>query len=183
LFYYPENYVKNAKFCAEFKTAIANCLSGTVVADSSVLDTISGRGTLYEIVHQSEALRRLDGLEQESSYNISVLEGTLEMVKKNKKDPKNRAIITHRFHSACTELLLTERYLDEDASFYNKIAENFLCIQQLNDQLREWVSSAESTEEWLEKNATINQKRLENNSKALAEARKKLMERNPNLAI
>jgi len=183
LFYYPENYVKNAKFCSDLKAALANCLSGTVIADSSVLDTISGRGTLYEIVHQSEALRRLDGLEQEGKWNIGLLAKTLETVKKNKENPKEGKIVTLRFHSACTELLLTERYLDEDESFYDKIAVNFLCIQQLNDQLREWVSAGESTEKWLEDNATESQKCFENDSKAIAEARKELMERNPNLAI
>lgn len=73
LFYHPNNHRKNAKFCKDFKNLITKIAKNDFSPDSSILETISGRGTLYEIVHQEETLRRMDALEQEALWNNVVL--------------------------------------------------------------------------------------------------------------
>jgi hypothetical protein len=49
LFYYPENHIEMAEFEKRFRTAIEDCLMRPDRPDSHVLETISGRGTLFEI--------------------------------------------------------------------------------------------------------------------------------------
>jgi len=71
--YYPENHLKNADFCRDFKEAIQDCLTHPERPDSQVLETLSGRGTLFEIFRRDEAIRRLDAVLSECSGNLGVL--------------------------------------------------------------------------------------------------------------
>lgn len=51
--------------------------------------------------------------------------------------------------NSATELLLTDRYVDEDPSFYGKAEEYWDDIVALNDQLNLWEQSPNETQKWL----------------------------------
>jgi hypothetical protein len=83
LFYYPKNHIKNIEFAEKFKRAIQDILLNPDIPDSHVLEAISGRGTLYEIIRQDEAKRRIDALITEINYNRKVADRIFLIVKKS----------------------------------------------------------------------------------------------------
>ena len=148
LLYYPKDHIKNAKFCKKFKKAIKDCLSHPDSPDSQVLETISGRGTLFQIIHRDEAIRRVKALISECKNNIGLLDHIFKIVKKNQKEPEKREFVTDRFRSSAVESLITNRYLDEKDSFYELAETYFDRILSRNEQLAAWEASPEATEEW-----------------------------------
>jgi hypothetical protein len=152
LFYYPGNTHKDASFRINLKNAIRDCLQRPDRPDSAVLETVTGRGTLYEIVHREESTRRLDALVQELRRNEEVFKTVIEIAEKNQQlrnDNKSVEFPTERFRLSCTELLLTHRYLDEPAAFYFDVASYYSLFITINDQLNLWESRAILTESWL----------------------------------
>lgn len=149
LFYCPKDHLKNAKFCRAFKEAISDCLTHPDRPDSQVLETISGRGTLFEIFRRDEAIRRLDALLAEIVFNEAYFDHVVETTKKNIKDPSNRVFPTDRFRSSATELLITNRYVDESRDFFESAQEYCGWIVAINGQLSIWESSPSSVEKYL----------------------------------
>jgi hypothetical protein len=136
--FYDSTHLDEDKFREGFKAAINDCLEHPDRPDSRVLEAISGRGSLYEIIHKKETLRRLDAVLSECNYNLHILKVIIEHVQSNQDDPENRTIVTDRFRSYATELLATNRYVDEDSSFYES-AEIYLgALSILNSQLELW---------------------------------------------
>ncbi|MCK4351871.1 hypothetical protein KAW65_00505 [candidate division WOR-3 bacterium] len=149
LFYHPGDHIQTAKFSRDFKEAIEDCLANPDRPDSHVLETISGRGTLFEIFRRDEAIRRLDAVLSESNGNIGILKGVIKSVQTNQKNPSKRTVVTERFRSSAVELLITNRYIDEEQSFY-KLAEKYLDrTMMINSQLELWEHSPNATEKWL----------------------------------
>lgn len=149
LFYYPKDHLKMEKFRRRFKSVIQDCLSYPDRPDSHVLETLSGRGTLFEIFRRDEAIRRLDAVLSESNGNIGILKGVIKSVQTNQKNPSKRTVVTERFRSSAVELLITNRYIDEEQSFY-KLAEKYLDrTMMINSQLELWEHSPNATEKWL----------------------------------
>ena len=181
LYYFPHSHIKNAKFYAELKEALVNCLEKPDTPDSSVLETISGRGTLYEIVHREEAIRRLDALVAECEYNIRILNFILRDVKHNKVNPKHKKWVTSRFMSASIELLLTNRYLDEGTSFYNAVKTGFSSCLALNDQLNNRYTNPKLAEAWFGKYQGMYLKRFETLKTSVMKTQEKLVEKIPAL--
>ena len=137
LFYDPDHLDVDG-FRKDFKDAIKDCLENSNRTDSYVLEAFS-RGSLYEIIRREEILRWLDAVLSECDYNQDLLKQVIEQVKHNQEDPKNRTIKTDRFRLYATELLATNRYVDEDSSFY-EFAEIYLgALSTLNSQLELWV--------------------------------------------
>lgn len=132
LFYSPKDHIKNAKFMKQFKKAIEDCLSRPDTPDSHVLETISGRGTLYEIIRRHEAARRVEALIEELEQNSRTL-GILytEALKENR-------MVTVHLRSCSLELLLTHRYLEEDSSFYELATNWHTWITAANNQIEAW---------------------------------------------
>lgn len=62
LFYNNEELNKKADFEETFKQAIMDCLSHPDRPDSTVLETITGRGSIYAIIHREELIRRVQAL-------------------------------------------------------------------------------------------------------------------------
>jgi len=157
LFYYPGKYIKTAQFTRIFKKAIKDCLAHPEYPDSHVLETISGRGTLFQIIRRDETLRRVEALISETNYNLTVMEAVYETIKANKQarkknEPKNYP--TARVRSASIELLIATRYLEAEESFF-KSAESYLdWANSVNGQLSMWEQSEEMTENWF-----VNQKK------------------------
>jgi len=141
LFYYPKDHIKNSKFVKQFKRAIKDCLSHPDRSDSHVLETISGRGTLYEIIRRDEAVRRTEALVSEYKYNSEVVSRIYKYIKKEE-------IVTDRLRSSSVEMLTTHRYLDEESEFYELAETYFDYVFMINEQLTIWESFHESTVKW-----------------------------------
>jgi hypothetical protein len=147
--YYPNDYIRNTKFREKFKKALEDCLTNPNKPDSHVLETLSGRGTLFEIFRKDEAMRRLDAVISECNINLWVLETTTELAEKNKEDAENRKFASNRLRQSALELLVTNRYVEEEATFY-EIAEH--CLQDalvVNSMLNLWTSEPKRVEAWL----------------------------------
>ena len=149
ILFYDSTHLDEDKFHKGFKAAIKDCLERPDRPDSRVLETISGRGSLYEIIRKEETLRRLDAVLSECSYNLDMLKQVIEQIKHNQEDPENRRFATVRFRPWAAELLVTNRYVDEDQPFY-QVAEKYLSrLTVINDQLGLWEHSVDPTEKWL----------------------------------
>lgn len=140
LFYYPKDHIKNARFVKEFKKAIMDCLSHPDTPDSHVLETVSGRGTLFQIIRRDESTRRVKALISEFNDNFSILNDLYKSMEKE--------YMVDRLRLPSIELLITHRYLDETPSFY-KVAENYFSwLLTVNEQLNLWEQAEESVEGW-----------------------------------
>lgn len=161
LFYYPDNYLKLEEFRRQFKLAINDCLANPNRPDSYVLETISGRGTLFEIFRQEEARRRLDALLSECEKNLSVLQNVKKRCEENQKDSSKRSYTTSRLKTPALELLVTNRYIEETPTFF-ALADSLLSdIIMINDQLSLWEYNPDGTEKWFLKYIGSSVKKLE----------------------
>ena len=100
LFYYPQDHLRNAIFGGQFKQALEDCLKHPDTQDSHVLETLSGRGTLFEIFRRDEAIRRLDAVISECTEDIRVVTQIVGQAKENQKDPKKRVFSTGRMRAS-----------------------------------------------------------------------------------
>jgi len=148
LYYHPKDHIKNERFKKKFKKALKDCLSNPDRPDSHVLETISGRGTLYEIIRRDEALRRIKALLIENIYNSMLDETIREVIKTNREDPENWKYVTHRYRSPAIELLVTDRYLDEEEAFYKIPILLLGDFSTRNSQLSVWEHDREQFEKW-----------------------------------
>ncbi len=149
ILFYDSTHLDEDDFRNSFKAAIEDCLEHPDRPDSRVLETLSGRGSLYEIIRRDETLRRLAAVLSECGYNIGVLKLIIAQVQSNQDDPVNRKISPARFRPWAAELLATNRYVDEDQPFY-QLTEKYLShLTVINDQLGRWGSAARPTEKWL----------------------------------
>ncbi|MBA7645077.1 hypothetical protein ES703_52830 [subsurface metagenome] len=161
LFYFPGDHIKMREFESEFHEAIEDCLKNPHLPDSHVLETISGRGTLFQILARDESIRRLEAVMSEIERNETVLEDTFSICNKNirkrkealaegkKKSQASTTLGTGRFRYVAVEMLIVSRYIDADKTFYNT-AERYLdLLISTNDQLPAWEHEPESTESWL----------------------------------
>lgn len=151
LFYHPEKYIENAKFCRKFKKAIKDCLSHPDSPDSHVLETISGRGTLFQIFQRDETIRRMEALIPESKYNSGLVHEIYKDIKANETARKNKKT-THftaaHLRSASIELLITTRYLEAENSFFRLCEEYLDWILSINGQIENWQHLQERAEKW-----------------------------------
>lgn len=174
LFYYPKDHLKMADFRNRFKEATQDCLVHSERPDSHVLDTLSGRGTLFEIFRRDEAIRRLDALSSECRRNLGVLKDAADQARDNQEKPEERVFTTDRFRVSAVELLITNRYVDEDQPFFTLAEEYSNEIVAINDQLNAWEYSPDPTEKWLLNQKGSAAKLLKNFRAKVVAARKKV---------
>jgi hypothetical protein len=152
-------YTQNVEFVTHFNEALLDCLKSPESPDSLVLQTITGRATLYQIVKKSETLRKLTALQRESEFNSNLLHTVKTLCDTNfglralKRD-KECKILTARVLLICLENLLVNRYIDADDSFYEEAHKCFFTATALSEQLCVWEQSPSHTEEWLSKHST-----------------------------
>jgi hypothetical protein len=133
--FYDSTHLDEDEFRKGFKAAINDCLEHPDRPDSHVLETLSGRGSLYEIIQKEETLRRLDAVLSECDHNLKIFKQVVEHAKRNQEDPKSSKFAISRFRPWAVELLVTNRYIGEDQSFY-KLVESYLdALAMLNVQL------------------------------------------------
>jgi hypothetical protein len=140
LIYSPKNHTKMEEFRGSFKKAIEDCLIHPNDSDSHVLESMSGRGSLFELFQRDETIRRLDALLDEIDYNIRELENLINTVNANLKLKKNEKG-TYRVTRCLTNsivLLLSNRYLDQEKSFYDNLGLCLSALNIINGQLGIW---------------------------------------------
>ena len=156
LFYFPSDHLKMREFENEFHEAIDDCLNNPDLPDSHVLETISGRGTLYQILTRDEALRKLDAVISELKQNSFVLDLAArtckENIQKRKQKSKKTNIVTGRFRCAAADVLVVNRYIDADEKFYHAAEDYVDYCRRANDQLSSWEykENRESVESWFQ---------------------------------
>lgn len=154
LYYYPKDYIANEEFRKDFDTAIRDCISNPDRPDSQVLETISGRGTIYKVLSREETIRKLEALGSEVKRNGIIVDTIEQLIKDNieaRKEKKGVQYITGRFRCPSVELLIVSRYVDAEESFYEFAEVYFDELQRWNDQLSVWEVAERSTEAWLRK--------------------------------
>lgn len=112
------------------------------------METISGRGTLFQIIRRDEAIRRVKALIFECAHSLDVFKEIYKRIKKNQKEPEKRGFIANRLQCSAIEFLSINRYLDEKDSFYILVGQCFNDIVGINQQLAAWEQSPETIEEW-----------------------------------
>ena len=155
LYYYPKDHLTMPDFTDSFKEAIQDCLANPDRPDSHVLETLSGRGTLFEIFRRDEAMRRLDAVLSECTRDLTTLNRVIKQARNNQKNPGKRQFSTERFGTSAAELLITNRYVDEDQVFFFLAEETLIWADSMNEQLNLWQHSPADTERWLLKYADL----------------------------
>ncbi len=152
LFYFPNNHIRMQGFSRQFHTAISDCLEHSTSPDSHVLEAISGRGTLYQILMRDESLRRLDAVISELNYNANVLDVCIKQCKENielRKEEKSVSFPTMLLNAVAVESLIVSRYIDAKKDFY-ELAETYMGhLHATNTRIVDWPSRPSSIEPWL----------------------------------
>ena len=174
LFYHPGDHIQTAKFSRDFKEAIEDCLANPDKPDSHVLETVSGRGTLFEIFRRDEAMRRLNALLEECDTNSTILIKVIDTAKANQEKPKERRVSTRRFRVPSAELLIVNRYIDEDQTFYKSIEDYVSELVAWCEQLNVWEYSADNTEKWFLKREAEAKELIERTKQQVTAARDKV---------
>jgi len=158
IFYDFTNEEKIIEFRNKFKDAILDCIKNPHKIDSHVLERLSGRGSLYEIMRLDEARRRVEALLIESKLNQQNYEMVSEIASKmTKKSYIHHEIRFIKWRTTSLESLVSNRYLDEDLKFYNT-ATYVMEVMQDFDKVAIWFNTMNEEEkekylEWFDKNS------------------------------
>lgn len=149
IYYHPKDHLKYEKFKKQLQKALKDCKDNPKRPDSIVLETISGRGSLYQIIHRDEAIRRLKALLTELVFNEALCDVIYELIEKNKNEKQEIFNYpTNRFRNNAIELLLTSRYLDEKEDFYKTGYTLLHNYDTKNSQLNDWADHRKRVEKW-----------------------------------
>jgi hypothetical protein len=130
LFYYPKDHIRDQEFRSQLRQALRDCLDHPDTPDSSVLESINGRGSLFELFRRDEAIRRIDALQSELGMHRRILaEIPRDENLKNIQNPLSRFVSL--FVTPSIELLVINRYLDESVAFY-ELDPFTLCLLSYN---------------------------------------------------
>jgi hypothetical protein len=133
----PDFTRKSVSFQIDLLLAIQDCITNPHKADSHVLETISGRASVYEIIRKEDNLRRIDAFLMEFDYNTSKMKTIMRLIEDNKQD-KDETTAAFRLKIEACNQLLTNRYLDEKPDFYELIHKYHTDIEIINSELNEW---------------------------------------------
>jgi len=142
--YYPKDHIKMQEFKKIFKQALNDCITNPTSPDSHVLETIGGRGTLFEVFRKDEARRRLEALVSQCFRNLDACKSAVKQAKVNinlrKSGPNSseaRALSSFLSLSAL-QLLILERYIEEDEEFYYDLQNQEAWYIWFNDLIKDW---------------------------------------------
>lgn len=124
--YYPKDSMKNEVFVKNLKKAIIDCIDNPDSIDSRVLETLSGRGSLYQVLNREENSRKLEALMSEIQFNENLYLEYLSYSKSNlklreEKSKESPRMASRRLVTASLELLSVNRYLDQPTKFYDAL--------------------------------------------------------------
>lgn len=154
LFYFPKNHLKMGGFRNKLSAAINDCLKNPAIPDSHVLETISGRGTLYQILMKDEAIRKLNAVLNEIKNNSSYLKYVEDTYKENsnrRKEGKGVTYITFRLRVSTLDHLIVNRYIDAPDNFYEVVSDYLDECIRINSQIDfcDLAENSESGESWI----------------------------------
>lgn len=155
LFYYSDNHIKNTEFIKKLNVTIDDCIKNPERPDSRVLESITGRGSFYDIINKEEIIRKLEGLIVEIEYNEKTYLDILERANKNQKSSR-KVFHTQFFRLSSIELLLVTRYLNADEKVYNLGEKYYNHLNAINGRIQMWPTRRDSVEKWLIKIMTNN---------------------------
>lgn len=154
--FYPSSgdHIKNEQFHQKFLNAINDCLSNPESPDSIVLEAITGRGTLYQVITKEESLRKLNAAIEENKSNIALLGLSKDACGKNATFRKAKQIdkihmTTKRYSLRCLENIWVHRYVEGEESFYRLISNGITGMEAHIQMLDNWQSSSEYVEKWI----------------------------------
>ncbi len=177
--YYPDDHIKMKDFEEQFHKAITDCLNNPSSPDSHVLETISGRGTLFQIIAKEEILRKLDALLAEFEYNSNLLDIVTANCEENAIRRKARTtqvqLTPARYRVMSAELLAVNRYVDAEKSFYSALDDYLILALGNNGQLSCWWQDEEGIEHWLESQHDLWKGNLDRIRKLVAEQKDKIL--------
>ena len=136
--YYPNDHTKNEEFKRTLIAAIEDICKFPKKADSHVLETLDGRGTIYEIISREEKYRKLIALRNEVEMNLNHHQSIRGIVEDNVKNRKARIPLVSIERKAI-ELLYVSRYFESDEISYADVQYYFTIANQLSfyiDRLR-----------------------------------------------
>ncbi len=148
--FYEEAPPKWEDFRKRFTQALNDCLEHPDLPDSHVLEAISGRGSLYQILRRQEIIRRLDALIKTLNLSAGLIDSIATAARNNIQNPRKSIFPTSRFQLSTLELLHTNRYLDVEDSLYNEIDLLLLQLSTCNDQLNLWETHREPINDWMQ---------------------------------
>ncbi len=139
--------IDNTKFTEDLNRAIEYCISNPDESDSEVLDTIHGRGPIYELIHRKQTIRRLNALGMEISLNKELCK-EIDTIAKDIIDKDSKMVFSSRFSTPAIELFLTECYIqaEDDLMLGNSY---MLKIREINQQLDSWRINMKAIAQWL----------------------------------
>ena len=141
------------RFKKQFLKAIADCHKNPEFPDSYVLETIGGRGTLYQILMRDESLRRLDAIIAETQSNQNSWKHISEVCGnniKNREGSKKGGLryATEILRHCCVDLLISTRYLSAMPDFYEAAEHYSNELMRVNERLPHWPDNT-VIEKWL----------------------------------
>jgi hypothetical protein len=134
LFYLPKDKSGNDDFLRDFQEAIDKVSNDPCPPDSEVLEAISGRGTFFEVIHRDEAIRRVKGIVEEIRENKNFLDIMKEALIKQVHVPLGYSSMQY----CSLELLLTQRFLEEDAQLYSDARRLYFLILSTNSAISQY---------------------------------------------
>ena len=146
--FYEKDPSERKSFERRFKEAVSDCLSNPSRPDSVVLETITGRGSIYSVIHHQEILNRLDGLIAENKLNSMLFSEACNQALKNDNRRLaslrlNYQLIITQLGTSALGLLLAEHYIEEHDDFY-ELAQSLLAfIGTVNERLSAWTSNSD----------------------------------------
>ena len=171
LWYYPDDMHKTAaEFEPSFREALEDCVTNPERPDSAVLESISGRGSLYSVINREANLRRLNALQSEIQANASLYDRIKARIVANdsirnaeaqakttseattETDSETTMVTTARLRMASVELFMTSRYLDVPPEIYREAEHYFDYLVTINGQVSRWSSGESDFEEWFTRN-------------------------------
>lgn len=156
ILFYPSNgdLIKHGQFHKKFLNAINDCLSNPESPDSPVLEAITGRGTLYQVITKQESLRKLNAAIEENKLNIAMLGECKDYCENNATFRKDKRVnktkmMSKRYSLRCLENLMVNRYVEGTASFYEVIRDGITAMEVHIEMLKNWAAHPEQVEKWI----------------------------------
>jgi len=148
------NYeAEKIKFEDILALAISDWLEKPNITDSHVLETLSGRGTIYEIIFREDNIRKMDALLNELKYNKTVIAHYFRTIQKNNNShlENNPEAPTQKLCICAIENLIVNRYLTCDNEFYIKMINYHAVINSINKQIDYWPINPQLVQNWFYK--------------------------------
>lgn len=146
----PDFTKKSINFQIDLILAIQDCITNPGKPDSHVLETISGRASVYEIIRKEDNLRKIDAFLLEFEYNVGKMKTIMRLIDENKEDT-NETTAAFRLKTEACNYLLTNRYLNEKSEFYELIHKYHTDIEIINSELNEWSTFYKVATDYFEK--------------------------------